>query len=68
VKLAKLALMDESANRDQHDLHSSEAIALTHEALRNTRKKLRDSDHLLNRSRILSKHADEAQDERARDE
>jgi hypothetical protein len=70
VKLAKLALMDESADRDQHDLHSSEAIALTRKALKDTCRHIRDSDQLLNISRRLSEHADEMrrEDEVARGE
>lgn len=55
--------MDESADRDQHELHSSEAIALTHQALRNTRKNLRASDELLSRSRALRSFDEPSQDD-----
>ena len=55
--------MDESANRDQQDLSSSEAIALTRQALRNTRKNLRTSDELLSRSRALPSVDEPSQDD-----
>jgi len=51
--------MDESSKDDPQNVSSSDAIALTREALMNTRKNLRDSDLLLKRARSLSDHTDE---------
>ena len=51
--------MDESSKDDPQNVSCSDAIALTREALRNTRKSLRDSDLLLKRAKRLSDHADE---------
>ena len=51
--------MDESSKGDPQNVSSSDAIALTREALRNTRKNLRESDRLLKRAKSLSNHVDE---------
>jgi hypothetical protein len=51
--------MDELAKRDQHDLSSSNAIALTIQALINTYQQLRDSDLLLKLSKALPNAQDE---------
>ena len=53
--------MEESAKHDQQDVSPLEAIALTLQALRNTRKILRDSDELLSLSRAM-RRADESPD------
>ena len=47
--------MDESSKGDPQNVSSSDAIALTREALRNTR----ESDRLLKRAKSLSNHVDE---------
>jgi hypothetical protein len=51
--------MDELAKRDQQDLSSSDAIALTIGALMKTYQQLRDSDLLLNLSKALPNAQDE---------
>ena len=51
--------MDESSKDDPQNVSSSDAIALTREALRNTRRNLRESDRLLERAKGLSNHANE---------
>ena len=62
--------MDKSAKDDPQTVSLSDAIALTREALRNTRKNLRDSDLLLKRAKTLPNHANEGMqgDQPAKDE
>jgi hypothetical protein len=55
--------MDESAYSEPQDVSSSEAIELTRQALRNTRRNLRTSDELLSRSRALRSFDEPSEDD-----